>query len=118
MISHITHHKSFEFSLAAIYRKGLLLALSSLAAVLLLPGRSTAQQATLTDDAQTSAAAPNQNFGSNVSVRVSGANIQGFSSSSSHRTCRPARRAAISAKLHSSFLSAELPRRALSTSSA
>ncbi len=55
-----------------------LLALFSLAVVLLLPDRTTAQQATLTDDAQTSAAAPNQNFGTNVSVRVSGTNIRGF----------------------------------------
>ena len=78
MISRITHRNSFEFFPAAIYRKGLLLALFSLAAVLLLPGRSTAQQATLTDDAQTSAAAPNQNFGGNASVRVSGATIRGF----------------------------------------
>ena len=78
MISCITHHDSFEFSHAAIYRNSLLLALFSLAAVLLLPTRSTAQQATLTDDAQTSATAANQNFGTNVSVRVSGANIRGF----------------------------------------
>ena len=69
MISGITHLNSFEFSPAAIYRNGLLLALFSLAVVF----RSTAQQATLTDDAQTSATAPNQNFGTNVSVRVSGA---------------------------------------------
>jgi hypothetical protein len=46
--------------------------------VMLVPARSAAQQATLTDDAQTSAVAPNQNFGSNASVRVSGTNIRGF----------------------------------------
>lgn len=78
MISRITHHNSFKLCPAAIYTKGLLLALFSLAAVLLLPGRTPAQQATLTDDTQTSAAAPNQNFGANASIRVSGANTRGF----------------------------------------
>jgi len=46
--------------------------------IVLLAVRTVAQQATLTDDAQTSAAAANQNFGNNASVRVSGPNIRGF----------------------------------------
>ena len=46
--------------------------------IMLFPAHSAGQQATLTDDAQTSAGTPNQNFGANASVRVSGTNIRGF----------------------------------------
>src|SRR5260370_13688984 len=49
----------------------LLLALPALTLVIgLLPERALAQQATLTDDAQTSAKEANRNFGSNESLQV------------------------------------------------
>jgi len=56
----------------------LLTILFSLAVIALLPGSSLAQRATLTDDAQTSTGNPNQNFGSRVSVQVSGITLKGF----------------------------------------
>lgn len=55
-----------------------LLVIFSLVIVALLPSLVLAQQATLTDDAQTSTANPNQNFGSKVSVQVSGSTFKGF----------------------------------------
>jgi hypothetical protein len=57
---------------------GLLAVLFSVAVIALLPSSSLAQQATLMDDAQTSTSNPNQNFGSKVSVQVSGTTFKGF----------------------------------------
>jgi hypothetical protein len=56
----------------------LTIAIGAACLIMLIPSRSIAQQATLTDDAQISTAAANQNFGANASVRVSGTNIRGF----------------------------------------
>ena len=55
-----------------------LLVILSLVIVALLPNLVLAQQATLTDDAQTSTGNPNQNFGSKVSIQVSGTTFKGF----------------------------------------
>ena len=55
-----------------------IIAIGAACLIMLMPSRSIAQQATLTDDAQISTAAANQNFGANASVRVSGTNIRGF----------------------------------------
>src|SRR5215467_2933094 len=42
------------------------------------PSIAEGQRATLTDDAQVSASAPNQNFGSRTTVQISGTNLRGF----------------------------------------
>ena len=52
--------------------------LFSLAAIAFGPTAAMAQQATLTDDSQTSSNNPNQNFGSKVTFQVSGATLRGF----------------------------------------
>lgn len=61
-----------------LHSNALLALLFSVAVIVLLPVSSLAQQATLTDDAQTSTSNPNQNFGSRVSVQVSGTTFKGF----------------------------------------
>src|SRR6266403_305735 len=52
--------------------------LCSLLLALLSPIVTAGQRATLTDDAQTAANAANQNFGSRVSVQISGTTFRGF----------------------------------------
>lgn len=60
------------------FATNLIIAIGAACLIMVIPSRSIAQQATLTDDAQISTVASNQNFGANASVRVSGTNIRGF----------------------------------------